>query len=200
MRSKIISTILCLIVLFASIWLLIKAPTEIKKPEEKPTQTNEEVPQDIENADVSRAYVISTAHDAENFLQKLAFEGKSSFEDELSSLTTRLSKSADYLKNELQDYYGASYFTKVSEIFQDVHSNPFSSSSDFSARVTKILTELENAYPAEIAEALDENDPTNPMYYPKFETHANGKTALALLAIYRLQFQKSSGSVLLTFG
>ncbi len=200
MRSKIISILLCLAVAFASVWLLIKAPTEVKRPTDEPEHPLTEEVQGLDNADVSRAYVISTAHDAENLLDKLAYGGKNDYENEFSALATRFSKSADYLKNELQDYYGASYFTKVSEIFQDVSSTPFSSSADFSSRVSKILVELENAFPAEIAETLNENDPNTPMYYPKFDTDPNGKTTLALLAIYRQQYQKSTGSVLLTFG
>ncbi len=200
MKSKIIATILCLVALSASVWLLMKAPTEIKVPSTDQNITATEETPNLENADVSRAYVIGAAHDAENLLEKLAYGGKKDYEKELSALVTRLSKSADYLKNELKDYYGASYFTKVSEIFQEIYSTPFSSGSDFSLRVSKILTELENSYPADVAATLDEHHPDTPMYYPKFDTDANGKTTLALLAIYRIQFQKSTGSILLTFG
>ena len=111
-----------------------------------------------------------------------------------------MTKSASYLKDDLKDYHGAAYFTKLSEIFQDLVDNPFTDSKTFSERAKKILTELENAYPTDAAEQIDENDAQNPMYYPKFDVAINGKTTHALLALYRTQYQESTNSILLTFG
>ena len=200
MKSRIIGAILCVLVLAATFWLITKAPLE--PPEKTPTQeavTNAPVQETIET-EISRAYVIETAHNAEDLFEKLAYENDSNYQKTIRSLSERLIKSAAFLKNELQDYHGAAYFTKLSEIFQDLIDNPFQDSKTFSERAKKILTELENAYPAEAAASLDENDPQNPMYYPKFDTQTNGKTTLALLAISRMQYQENTGSILLTLG
>lgn len=199
MKSSIISVLLCILVLGATVWLIFKAPidpTDLKTENE----TQEEIPTEIIETEISRAYVIETAHDAEDLIQDLAYSRRDDYKNAVASLAVRLSKSATYLKEELEDYYGATYFTKLSEIFQDIDENPFTDSASFSQRTAKLLTELENAYPAEAAEGLDENDPNTPMYYPKFDTEVGGKTTLAMLALFRLQYQESTGSVLLTLG
>ena len=52
MKSKIIATILCIAVLSASLWLLLKAPTDIKfLSKEQNTTVTDEIP-NFENADV----------------------------------------------------------------------------------------------------------------------------------------------------
>ena len=199
MKSKIISIFLSVLVLGATFYLILKSPTEVLQPE---TQEETEVSQGetAEKTKVSRAFVINTAHDAEDLMEKYATGSAKNYKKSLQDLTDRLDLSADYLKMELKDYYGATYFTKVSEIFQDVLKTPFENSTSFSERASKILTELQNAYPAAAAETLDENHPESPMYYPKFDTGANGKTALALLSVYRAQYKENNKCVLLTFG
>ncbi len=199
MKSKIISAFLCILVLGATFYLIIKAPSETSEPETG-AQSETLVTMDSVETEVTRTFVIETAHDAEDLMENLAYGKDKNFENTLSDLVTRLKRSADFLKNDLKDYYGATYFTKVSEIFQDTLENPFADSASFSERVSKKLTELQNAYPAPIAETLDENHPETPMYYPKFDTAANGKSALAFLAIYRQQYQKNNNCILLTFG
>ena len=200
MKSRIIGTVLCILVLGATFWLITKAP--IAQPENSTNQENNTFvpPQETIETEVSRAYVIETAHNAEDLLKKLAYESEPNYQKTIRGLSERLSKSASFLKDELQDYHGAAYFTKLSEIFQDLIDNPFLDSKTFSERAKKILTELENAYPSDAASAIDENDPQNPMYYPKFDTQTNGITTNALLAIYRMQYQENTGSILLTFG
>ncbi len=200
MKSRIIGAFLCILVLGATFWLITKAP--ITQPENITTQENETFTptQETIETEVTRAYVIETAHNAEDLVETLAYESDQNYQKTIRSLSDRLSKSASFLKDDLQDYHGAAYFTKLSEIFQDLIDNPFLDSKTFSERAKKILTELENAYPADAAATIDENDPQNPMYYPKFDTQANGITTNALLAIYRMQYQESTGSILLTFG
>ena len=200
MKSRIIGSVLCILILGATFLLIKNAPTP---PADEPDKTEEETyvpPQETIETEVTRAYVIETAHNAEDLFEKLAYESEPDYKTAIQSLSERLTKSANYLKEDLEDYHGAAYFTKLSEIFQDLIDNPFTDSKTFSERAKKVLTELENAYPAEAAEKNDENDSKNPMYYPKFDSDVNGKTTLALLAIYRMQYQESTNSILLTFG
>ena len=200
MKSRIIGTLLCILVLGATFWLITKAP--LTPNENNPTDENDTFvqPQETVETEVSRAYVIETAYNAEDLLKKLANESDPDYKKSIRSLSERLSKSASFLKDELMDYHGAAYFTKLSEIFQDLIDNPFLDSKTFSERAKKILNELENAYPAEEATKIDVNDPQNPMYYPKFDTQVNGITTNALFAIYRMQYQENTDSILLTFG
>lgn len=200
MKSKIIGSLLCIAVLAATWWLIRSAPSEVIRNTESKTETSTLPSTSEKPVEVSRAYVIETAHDAEDFLKRLAYDKDKSYEKSISNLVLRLEESSDYLKTELQDYYGATYFSKIAAVFRDVQANPFQDSATFGTRVGKMLTELENAYPADIAESANENDPENPMYYPKFDTAANGTTTLAMLAIYRQQYSKNTGSLLLTFG
>ena len=199
MKYKILSIALCLAVLFGTYALIKYLPSDIAIPRETSPDAKEET-LTSDSSELSPTYVIETAHDAEEFLKKLAYGDNKNFESALSDLVTRLQNSSDYLKNELQDYYGASYFSTVSTTLGEVLNTPFSDSASFGTRVAKILTELENAYPAEAAALLDENHPQTPMYYPKFDTSANGVTALAMLSIYREQYQKNNNCILLTFG
>jgi len=198
MRSRIIGALLCIGVLVATFWLIVKAPTKPTEPIETTEEETTYVPP--QETPISRAYVIETAHNAEDSFTKLAYEGDSDYVKTFKNLSERLSKSAAFLKDELKDYHGAAYFSKLSEIFQDLIDNPFVDSKTFSERVNKILNELENSYPSDVAAELDENDPQNPMYYPKFDTGTNGITTNALFALYRMQFIESTGSILLTFG
>ena len=199
MKYKILSFVLCLTVLFGTYALIKYLPSDIFIPNGTSPDTKEEVASS-ESGELSRAYVIETAHDTEELLERLAYGENKNFESALSDLVTRLQNSSEYLKNELKDYYGASYFSTVSTAFDEVLKNPFSDSASFGTRVAKILTELENAYPSDAAAALDENHPQTPMYYPKFDTSANGVTSLAMLSIYREQYQKNNSCILLTFG
>ncbi len=199
MKSKLISFTLCLAVIGAVFALLFGELPKPKSPQKEEEETAPVITETAETA-VSRTYVIKAAHDAEDFFEKLAYGKEVALETALPDLVDRLSASAEYLKTDLQDYYGATYFTKVSEILQEINSTPFTDSVTFSARATKILTELENAYPADAAAAIDEKHPETPMHYPKFDTSANGKTALGLLSLYRQQYQKQNNAILLTLG
>ncbi len=199
MKYKFLSIILCLAVLFGTYALIKYLPANISLPEKAPEQSETESHEDYAE-NLSRAYVIETAHDAEELLQRLAFDSDKSYEKSMKDLSVRLQSSSDFLKSELEDYYGASYFSTVSKIFGDVINTPFTDSKNFSSRVSKMLTELENAYPADAAATLDENHSQTPMYYPKFDTAANGTTTLAMLSIYRQQYQKSNNCILLSFG
>ncbi len=200
MKSKLISILLCVLVLGATFFLIRSFPTEkigsTHETEETETYA-EEVPAPVS---ISRAYVIETAHDAEDLIARLAYGSEKNYETALDDIVLRLTKSSAYLKDELQDYYGASYFSKIADVFREINESPFLNSSAFSTRVSKMLTELENAYPADAAREISEDDPSAPMYYPKFDTDANGSIALAMLAIYRQQYQKNTGAILLTFG
>lgn len=200
MKSRIIGVLLCILVLGATFWLITKAPITPKDTVTTEENDTYSAPQETLETEVTRAYVIETAHNAEDLFKKLAYESDADYQKTIRSLSERLSKSASFLKDDLEDYHGAAYFTKLSEIFQDLIDNPFLDSKTFSKRAKMILTELENSYPADEAAAIDENDPQNPMYYPKFDTQANGITTNALLAIYRMQYQENTGSILLTFG
>ncbi len=199
MKSKIISSVLCVAVLFATAFMIYYSPSEAPSEETKESEENATLPSESD-AVVTRAYVIEAAHDAEDVIHQLAFGAGKSYESEMNSLSLRLQKSADYLKDTLQDYYGASYFTKLSEVFSEITNSPFQSTSDFSSRAARILTEIENAYPAEAAAIQDENHPDTPMYYPKFDTSAGGSYSLALLCIFRQQYAASQNQILLTFG
>ncbi len=199
MRSSIISILLCILVLGATLWLIFKAPIEPADPQSAQTK-EDEIPTEEVQTEITRAYVIETAHDTEDLIERLAYSRQDDYKKALDDLIRRLSASAAYLKDSLKDYYGATYFTKLSELFQDIAENPFTDSATFSQRTAKMLTELENAYPADQAAANDENDPVNPMYYPKLDTEANGKTTLAMLALFRLQYQDSTGAMLITLG
>lgn len=200
MKRKILCTLLCLVAIGASVWLLFKLPTETL-----PSPTTEEAPPPPETeinepTTLSRAYVIKAAHDVEDLMERLAYGADKSYETSIPDLADRFAKSAEYLKDELGDFEGASYFTIISGILQDLAATPFTDSNSFSQRVSQILSSLENAYPAEAAKKINPDDPENPMYYPTFDTDANGKTATALLAVYRQQIQKNTDSVLLSFG
>jgi len=200
MKSKIVSFVLCIAVIAATVWLVrFEAPLNQGENPTMPETTPEETTPSTETVLVSRNYVIQTAHDAEDFVTRLAYSNDKEFENYIRRLTPRLEECARYLKDELQDYYGASYFSKISDIFQDVLTNPFTNSESFGARVGKVLTELENTYPKNGADA-NPNDPVAPMYYPKFDTDANGTTSLAMLTIYRQQLASKENSIFLTFG
>jgi hypothetical protein len=200
MKSKFISTALCLVALIVTFWLIQVFPSEMPKDsnqEESPSQTSEKNPTPDS---VSRSFVIETAHDAEDLISTLAYGDNKSYDTELRNIILRLKLSSDYLKDDLADYSGAGYFSKVAEIFEEVISNPFTDSASFSTRVSKMLYELENLYPADAAANANENHPETPMYYPKFDTSVNGKTTLAMLSVFRQQYRKNTGSILLTFG
>lgn len=199
MKYKILSTLLCAVVLLGTFALIKYLPADFSSPEEESRQTEESASTEEQKV-VSRAFVIETAHDAEDLMKRLAYGEPLNYKKPLGDLVNRLQASADYLKNELQDFVGSGYFSVVSGAFYDVISNPYASSSDFSTRVAKTLTELENAYPEDIAAELDENHPETPMYYPAFDTTANGTTSLALLRVYRQQYQENNNCILLTFG
>ncbi|MBE6712505.1 MAG: CapA family protein [Ruminococcaceae bacterium] len=203
MKSTIIGTLLCILVIGATFWLIQKAPIEpTKVPVKQEQETYVPPEQDLitDNAQVSRAYVIKTAHDAEDLITELAYGSNPEYKKSIQDISTRLSKSAEYLKDELKEYDAASYFSMLSDKFQGLVDDPFDSGEDFSQKAKTFLTEIENTYSAAIKTSPDENDPENPMYYPKFDTEVNGKTTLALLAIYRMQYQESNGCILLTFG
>lgn len=201
MKARIISTLLCLIVLAGTVGLVLRFPSSFEN-QNAPAPSTEEIETEAETAEPivtasSRNFVIKTAHDAEDLLKELAYGKTKEYEDPMANLVLRLDQSADYLKDELQDYYGATYFAKIADLFGEVLSNPFNDAATFGTRVSKMLTELENMFPTQ---EVSENDPNTPMYYPKFDTDANGTTTLAMLSIYRQQYQKSTGAVLLSFG
>ena len=199
MKSKIISFILCVAMLAATISLVYYEPNISETQNTFPDENNSsEIPNNTSETEMSRNYVIQTAHDAENFLTRLSYGTDKEYKTSLSRLAIRLNSCSQYLKDELKDFYGASYFSKIASIFQDIQNNPFTDSASFSTRVGKFLTELENTYPKNTT--VDENHPTAPMYYPKFDTSVNGTVSLAFLAIYRQQSTQDGKSILLTFG
>lgn len=202
MKSSLIATVLCILVIGATFWLLQKSPNKpVKQPELEQQEEEEYVPPvETKEPEISRAYVIEAAHNAEDLFEELAYGKLPNYKERIKGISDRLSKSADYLENELEQYLGAIYFNKLSDIFQDLVDNPFQNNQNFTERVKKVLNDLDSAYPAEEAAKYDENDPQNGMYYPKFNTEVNGETALGLLAIYRMQYLESTGSILLTFG
>jgi len=199
MKSKLVSILLCIAMLGATVFLIRYSPADrpLPGPDSDP---NNQTSTGEENSALSRAYVIETAHDAEDLMETLAYGHEKDYENKLASLVQRLRNSSSYLKDELRDYYGASYFSKTADVFYNVLSSPFTDSATFSSRVSKMLTELKNAYPEEAAALLNESDPISPMYYPRFDTDPNGTTTLAMLSIYRQQYQKTTNSILLTFG
>jgi poly-gamma-glutamate synthesis protein (capsule biosynthesis protein) len=200
MKRKIISTLLCLVAIGATFWLLFYGPSEpLPSPTTEEAITLPDTEQDVPTT-LSRTYVIKAAHDVEDLIDRLAVGADKSYEKSIPDLAERFQKSAEYLKDELSDFEGASYFTIISGILQDLAATPFTDSVSFSQRVSQILTSLESAYPAEAAQKINPNDADSPMYYPSFDTNANGKTAAALLAVYRQQVQKNSNSVLITVG
>ncbi len=200
MKSKIFGTILTLVAIAASIWLIQSFPNEWTRETEGADETVTYVQSQTGETKTTRTSVIETAHDAEDFIERLAFGESKSYESTLSDLIVRLENSSEYLKTDLQDYFGATYFSKIADVFRDVHSTPFTDSATFGVRVGKMLIELENAYPRDVAATLNENDSKAPMYYPKFDTDPNGSLSLAMLSIYRQQYAKNTGSILLTFG
>ena len=203
MKSTIIGTILCILVIGATFWLIQKAPAEPTKPakqQENETYETQEPQPIINDAVVSRTYVIQTAHDAEDLITKLAYSSDPDYKKSIKDISERLSKSAEFLKNELEEYDGANYFSMLSEEFQGLLDDPFKDSADFSQKTKALLTQIENTYAVAIKSEPDENDPENPMYYPKFDTDVNGKTTLAMLAVYRMQYQENNDVILLTFG
>lgn len=197
MKARFISIVLCVCVLIAVFFLIRHSlsPATVSPGESKETLTDgalqgEETPR-------SRSYVIKVAHDTENLLTRLAFEEDKEYRESLPNLVERLKNSSAYLKDEIADYYGATYFSKLSEHFASVLSTPFSSNADFSVRVGKMLADIDAAYPSQIA--VNENDPENPMYYPVLDTDVNGTVSLAMLSIYRQQ-QLQSGQITITLG
>lgn len=199
MKIKIVSIVFCAVALVATVYLVkLSMNGEISAPQTTAPLTAEETAP--AETPMSRAYVIETAHDAEDLIAELASQQSRDIDVTLPDLAERLEKSAKYLKEELQDYYGSAYFSEVAAIVRDVIETPFTDAASFSARVPKILTELENAYPKDAALSIRETDPVSPMYYPVFQTDASGTFAKAMLTVYRLQYAKATGSVLLTFG
>lgn len=192
MKTKFLSVILSLVAVGCMVLLIKQA---IDKPEQAPepeqAQTEEIDTQTIET-EVSPAFVVQTAHDAENLMDKLAYSAVENPEESLTDLTDRLNRSAEYLKDTMADYYGATYFSKLAQILDDIKNNPFTDNATFGTRVGMILTELANTYPA--------TEAPKDLYYPVFDTEANGKTALAMLALRQRQIKNSTNGVLLTFG
>ncbi len=199
MKSRILSTVLCFAVLITTFALVFRFPSEPKKEEtgSEPIENATSQEQTQEGAiTVSRAFVEETAHDAEDFFTELAYGKVTAYESVLSDLILRLGQSSKYLKEEIQDYYGATYFSKIADLLENVRKTPFSDCADFNSRAGKILTELKNSYPSQEAEAQDDKDS---IYYPKFDTEVGGTASLALLSVFRQQYQNSTGSILLTF-
>ena len=102
MKSKIISVLLCILVLAATFWLTLKAPIDIKETESE-TQTEPQTENEPIETEVTRTFVIKTAHDAEDLMEELAYNKIDNFENRLSDLVTRLSRSSEFLKVELKD-------------------------------------------------------------------------------------------------
>lgn len=199
MKSRILSVVLCFAVLITTFALVSRFPNTTKNEETKSdgVENHDNATQTQESSSiVSDAYISETAHDAEDFFTELAYGKVTSYETKLADLILRLEQSSKQLKEKLQDYYGATYFSKIAELLRDIQATPFADCENFSSRTSKILTELENSYPTQETNTLDEK---NAIYYPKFDTEVSGTTALGLLSIFRQQFQKSTGSILLTF-
>ncbi|MBR3837586.1 MAG: CapA family protein [Clostridia bacterium] len=201
MKAKILSFILCLAVLAGTFALVFRFPDEAFSPpktQEIPvTEPENKTGEGAEVAASSLNFVNETGHDAEDLLKELAYGESKQYENALADLVLRLDKSADYLKDEALDYYGATYYAKIADLFEDVLNTPFTDSENFGSRVSKLLTELSNARPDDQARTGTDVEYG---YCPKFDTEPSGTTALAMLAIFRQQYQKSTGSVLLTFG
>lgn len=199
MKAKILSTIFCILVLVASVCLIFYFPEKEAMTEtETETVTYGQIPTDPAEK-MSRSYVIETAHDAEDFFTRLAYGENKEYKAALSDLVIRMESCAEYMKNELKDYHGAGYFAAVAGILKEVETAPFTDSVTFSSRVSRMLTALESSYPTQ-GEEPNENHPETPMYYPKFDTDASGKTALGLLAIYRQQYAEQNNAILITLG
>ena len=201
MKSTIISVFLCIAVLVVTFFLVKDFPSFVSgfKSEDDRGEIADEAETHVYES-TSREFVIEAAHDVEDLISDLALGKERDFEKKLSEVTLRLDQASETLKNEYSDYIGANWFSKVSTLLQDVVNTPFTSSSDFSTRVSHLLYELRNSYPEEEAAKFSETDPDEPMYYPSFDTAPNGMTSLAMLSIFRIQFQKNTGSILLTFG
>ena len=70
MKSRIIGALLCVLVLGATFWLITRAPVEPpQSPETSETETYVP-PQQIVETEISRTYVIETAHNAEDIFEK----------------------------------------------------------------------------------------------------------------------------------
>ena len=199
MKSTILSVILCIAVLSMTVILIMHAPGEM--PIEQPTseRSSEILQQEVDNIEPSRSYIIKTAHDAEDLLESIAFSNTENATESIKQLIKRLEISSDHLKDTYHDYHGSGYFSTVATVLREMVSTPFSDNDSFGKRVSNALVSLENAYPQGIEEPR-EDDPDEPMYYPKFDTSENGTTALAMLALYREQMENQNDGIIITVG
>jgi len=196
MKSKVISFILCIAVLAATVSMVRYNPSDAPITNEETKETEEIISTYEDTTTVARAFVTKTAREAEDFILRLAYGDNKEFETSSLELIEHLNRAGEYLRTTLSDHYGAGYFSCISDLIQNVVTTPFSDSANFSTRVSSLLTQLELSYPTQSSTGSS-NDSS---YYPKFDTEVNGATTLAMLAIYRQQYQKSTNSILLTVG
>lgn len=192
MRSKLISIILCIVVLAGTVFLVRFSMTHDFS--EKKTEEETSVTLSGESEAYTKAYAEQCGYDLEDLIVRLAYQEDKEYQEAMSELAERLDNAAEYLKSD-EDFAGATYYARLAGILRDVLSTPFTDNASFSTRVSAMLTEIENTYPAD----RPENDETL-AHLPTLDTDANGKLTLAMLSVYNRQKKDQANTLVLTFG
>ena len=191
MKTKILSIILSVLAL-GGVWLLLRQTAHKEEFVPAPANSTPAVTEEPEpENEESDAFVIKTAHDAEDLMTTLAFSSVDNADEAIDGLLSRLERSRQYLNEKRAEYQAAGYFKAIADILTDVRNNPFTDHASFNSRVSEILRQLSFARP--------EGEAPAGLYYPEFDTDPNGTTALAMLALFQKE-QAKEGTVVLTFG
>ncbi len=192
MKSRIICLCLCVLALGLSMIMTVRLiNSKVSEPPvfsgEKDKQPKPSVDGTVNNSEISLNInsISSFATKVESFIDSLAYGEKKNFED-LNFIITNLDRVSDYLaSSEMGDKTGSEYIATLSECFKTAESG-FINDNDFAIKVSNMLANIDNAASKLTDASLD--------YYPTLDTSVNGKTVLAMLALYENETASTDGS------
>lgn len=193
MKSRLMSVCLCVVALAISMLMTVKLINSdgYKPPVDKPSEKNENkipdviAPPQIQEVELNANSISAFADRVEDFVDTLAF-GKDKKYGDLDYIIENLDRVSNYLKStEVGDKAGSDYLANLAKHFRTAKEG-FADDSDFSVKVSSMLTEIDSA-----ASKLG-NERTD--YYPKLDTDVNGSVTLAMLALYDNNALNTDGS------
>lgn len=193
MKSRIISVCLCLVALGLSMLMTVKLinsdgyvpPEKHNENKNDKTDIGSLAPSVNTEVELNNEAIASFAHTVESFVDRMAYSADKSYEAELDNVIKNLDRISKHLaEDSAGDKDVAEYLDALSSAFKTARDG-FSGDSDFSAKVSDILGDLESR-----ALLLDDSS----KLYPRIDTAASGKMTLALLSMYERQSIPKDGT------
>ncbi|MBR6633477.1 MAG: CapA family protein [Clostridia bacterium] len=193
MKSRIICLCLCIVALGISMLMTVNL---INSEEYTPNviggqkdEVNTDIPNDTkpqqEEVALNANAIAYFADKVESFVDTLAYGENKDF-GQLDYMISNLDRISSYLSStEVGDKAGSEYLATLSRSFSTAK-NGFASDSDFSSKVSAMLSNIDSA----VAKLGDANSD----YYPTLNTDAGGAMTLAMLALYEKQTASVDGS------